>query len=224
MLLSRTAARTLRARSTPAHLAPAPQLARTPFQAHTPSRQLSHTPTRMFALTPYRASQPRTFSAQKQLPRLPIQQLGASLDKYIKSLRPFFLEQAAKEGRDDKWVEEQLELRREWARDFEKEGGLGRVLQERLKGEHGVFYPEALSAKRMNLVRARRRRPNHAQQLARRPLLDQGRLPLVACPSPRQQQLVAHVSRRRGHSCGRARWRAAQGCVSTRLPVVRFAR
>ncbi|GAA5861326.1 hypothetical protein JCM8547_006092 [Rhodosporidiobolus lusitaniae] len=87
----------------------------------------------MFALTPYRATQPRTFSAQKQLPRLPVPALSASLDKYLKSLRPFLLEQASKEGRESSWVEEELGRRREWATDFEKEGGLGRLLQERLK-------------------------------------------------------------------------------------------
>ncbi|BGP23577.1 hypothetical protein JCM10295v2_002476 [Rhodotorula toruloides] len=130
MLVSRTA---LGARSTPTLRTLALNIARAPSQTHSHSRPFLRTSTRMFALTPYRQSQPRTFAAQKQLPRLPIQQLGASLDKYIKSLRPFFLEQAAKEGRDDKWVEGQLEQRREWARDFEKEGGLGRVLQERLK-------------------------------------------------------------------------------------------
>ncbi|GAA5875991.1 hypothetical protein JCM1840_006240 [Sporobolomyces johnsonii] len=96
-------------------------------------RSLGSTPSRMFALTPYRPSQPKTFTHSRSLPRLPIPPLSASLEKYIRSLRPFLLQRAHKEGRDESWVEHELERRREWARDFEKEGGLGRVLQERLK-------------------------------------------------------------------------------------------
>ncbi|BGP14742.1 hypothetical protein JCM10213v2_002693 [Rhodosporidiobolus nylandii] len=87
----------------------------------------------MFATTPYRTSQPRTFSNQKSLPRLPIPTLEASLDKYTKSLRPILLEQAHKEGKGEGWVEQELQKRRQWGQDFAKEGGLGRVLQERLK-------------------------------------------------------------------------------------------
>ncbi|GAA5969747.1 hypothetical protein JCM11641_008027 [Rhodosporidiobolus odoratus] len=87
----------------------------------------------MFALTPYRAQQPKTFSQQKSLPRLPIPTLTASLDKYIQTLKPFLLQQALKEGHGDEWVEQELDKRRTWAADFEKDGGLGRLLQERLK-------------------------------------------------------------------------------------------
>jgi carnitine O-acetyltransferase len=94
----------------------------------------------MFATTPYRASQPRTFSLQKQLPRLPVPTLSNSLDRYIRSLKPLLLEQARKEGKAPEWVEQELEKRRSWGRDFEQEGGLGKVLQERLKGTP-VFSP-----------------------------------------------------------------------------------
>ncbi|GAA5828338.1 hypothetical protein JCM11251_006204 [Rhodosporidiobolus azoricus] len=88
----------------------------------------------MFALTPFRSSSTPTFAHQKSLPRLPIPTLSSSLDKYIKSLRPLLLEQARKDGKGEEWVEQESEKRREWARDFaEAEGGLGRVLQERLK-------------------------------------------------------------------------------------------
>lgn len=87
----------------------------------------------MFALTAYRKEQPRTLSRQKDLPRLPIQPLALILDKYIQTLRPFLLDQADREGRDASWVERELEKRREWARDFDAQGGLGRTLQERLK-------------------------------------------------------------------------------------------
>ncbi|GAA6059823.1 hypothetical protein JCM10212_003735 [Sporobolomyces blumeae] len=85
----------------------------------------------MFALTPYRAEQPRTFAHTKSLPRLPVPPLAQSLDKYVRSLRPFLLDQAAREGENDNWVEQELEKRRTWAKEFE--GGLGKVLQERLK-------------------------------------------------------------------------------------------
>ncbi|BGP54530.1 hypothetical protein JCM8202v2_002115 [Rhodotorula sphaerocarpa] len=87
----------------------------------------------MFALTPYRKEQPRTLSRQKDLPRLPIQPLAFVLDKYIKTLRPFLLDQADREGKDAKWVDQELDRRREWARDFDAQSGLGRILQERLK-------------------------------------------------------------------------------------------
>ncbi|GAA5879501.1 hypothetical protein JCM16303_003226 [Sporobolomyces ruberrimus] len=96
-----------------------------------PFRALSSTPTRMFALTPYRTEQPRTFTHSKSLPRLPVPPLPATLDKYVTSLRPFLLDQAAKEGENDHWVESELAKRRELAKDFE--AGLGKVLQERLK-------------------------------------------------------------------------------------------
>lgn len=88
----------------------------------------------MFALTAYRKEQPRTLSRQKDLPRLPIQPLSLILDKYIQTLRPFLLDQADREGKDAGWVEQELEKRRKWARDFDGQGGLGRTLQERLKG------------------------------------------------------------------------------------------
>ncbi|GAA6058072.1 hypothetical protein JCM3770_002247 [Rhodotorula araucariae] len=90
-------------------------------------------PARMFALSPYRATQTRTFERQKELPRLPIPPLDASLDKYLRSLRPFLLDQAATEGHGQDWVEKELDARRQWATDFAQEGGLGRTLQERLK-------------------------------------------------------------------------------------------
>ncbi|GJN87551.1 hypothetical protein Rhopal_000505-T1 [Rhodotorula paludigena] len=87
----------------------------------------------MFALTPYRQGNTRTFAPQKSLPRLPIQPLDRSLATYLDSLRPFLLEQALKEGHPPSWVDAELERRKEWARDFAGEGGLGRILQERLK-------------------------------------------------------------------------------------------
>jgi hypothetical protein len=90
---------------------------------------------RMFALTPYQKNQPRTLSRQKELPRLPVPKLEASLDRYIKSLRPLLLEKALKEGKGEEAVEAGIRQREEWAQDFAKQGGLGRLLQERLKGE-----------------------------------------------------------------------------------------
>ncbi|GAA5919003.1 hypothetical protein JCM1841_002686 [Sporobolomyces salmonicolor] len=114
---------------------PLVRLPRSPLSTPPPfaSRSLGSSPPRMFALTPYRASQPKTFTPSKALPRLPIPPLSASLEKYIRSLRPFLLQQAHQEDKDESWVDQELERRRGWARDFEKEGGLGRVLQERLK-------------------------------------------------------------------------------------------
>ena len=101
-------------------------------------RCLSSTPTRMFALTPYRTEQPRTFTHSKSLPRLPVPPLPATLDKYVTSLRPFLLDQAAREGENDHWVEKELDKRKQLARDFENT--LGKTLQERLKGKHTILF------------------------------------------------------------------------------------
>ncbi|KAK4050126.1 hypothetical protein OIV83_003697 [Microbotryomycetes sp. JL201] len=89
----------------------------------------------MFALTPYKRDQPRTLSRQKDLPRLPIPQLDKSLERYIHSLKPFLLQEALerKEKDADAYVNAQLDKRRQYASDFVKQGGLGRLLQERLK-------------------------------------------------------------------------------------------
>ncbi|GAA5912502.1 choline/carnitine O-acyltransferase [Sporobolomyces salmoneus] len=111
-----------RLRSTCSRNSPTPLVAK---------RAFSTTPQRMFALTPYRPEQPRTFTHSKSLPRLPVPPLPATLDKYVTSLKPFLLDQAAREGKDERWVEEELGKRREMAIDFE--GGLGKTLQERLK-------------------------------------------------------------------------------------------
>lgn len=108
----------------------------------TPSRLSASLPqqqTRMFALTPYRHDQPRTLSRQKELPRLPIPKLELSLDRYLKSLRPFLLQQALEKGQGEESVEKELKKRKEWAEDFTKQGGLGRLLQERLKGQSSCF-------------------------------------------------------------------------------------
>jgi carnitine O-acetyltransferase len=86
----------------------------------------------MFALTPHRKDQPQTFSRQKELPRLPVPTLDKSLERYIKSLRPLLLEKARQEGKGEETVEEGIRQRESWAKDFED--GLGRLLQERLKG------------------------------------------------------------------------------------------
>ncbi|KAK4058251.1 hypothetical protein OIO90_000408 [Microbotryomycetes sp. JL221] len=94
----------------------------------------------MFALTPYKRDQPRTLSRQKDLPRLPIPQLDNSLERYLESLRPFLLQQAVVDNNltigsteANEFVERELTKRRQWAQDFTKQGGLGRLLQERLK-------------------------------------------------------------------------------------------
>jgi len=96
------------------------------------SPALSSQQQRMFALTPHRKDQPKTFSRQKELPRLPVPTLDKSLERYIKSLRPLLLEKARQEGKGEESVEEGIRQREAWAKDFED--GLGRLLQERLKG------------------------------------------------------------------------------------------
>ncbi|GAA5867179.1 hypothetical protein JCM3774_002360 [Rhodotorula dairenensis] len=118
---------------TPALLRAAAVAARPATPLRLPLTRSSQDQIRMFALSPYRREQARTLSRQKELPRLPIQPLAGLLDKYIQTLKPFLLDQADREGKDQWWVEQELDKRREWARDFDRQGGLGRLLQERLK-------------------------------------------------------------------------------------------
>lgn len=47
---------------------------------------------RMFAASTYRINQPKTFENQSKLPRLPVPDLEASLEGYLKSLGPLLEE------------------------------------------------------------------------------------------------------------------------------------
>ncbi|KAL8286545.1 hypothetical protein RQP46_004562 [Phenoliferia psychrophenolica] len=87
----------------------------------------------MFATTPFRAGQDRTLQHQKDLPRLPIPTLPLTFARYTKSLRPLLLHTALVEGHPADYVEKEIKKREDWADDFMKPGGLGRMLQERLK-------------------------------------------------------------------------------------------
>ena len=76
-------------RSLPTSLYPTPIRLR---QLVTKSRTapLTHTPStsQMFSTSSYRQDQPKTFSNQNKLPRLPIPELDKSLEGYLKSLAP----------------------------------------------------------------------------------------------------------------------------------------
>lgn len=65
-----------------------------------------------------------------QLPRLPVPPLRDTLDRYLKSLEPFLLEDEARGGPS---FQESMSRRSAWAKEFEL--GLGRTLQERLVGK-----------------------------------------------------------------------------------------
>nr|XP_018260190.1 carnitine acetyltransferase [Kwoniella dejecticola CBS 10117]OBR82348.1 carnitine acetyltransferase [Kwoniella dejecticola CBS 10117] len=82
----------------------------------------------MFALSAHRKEQPKTFSNQSKLPRLPVPDLEKSLEGYLKSLEPI-LEQTY----EGSALANEVEKRKLFAKDFVAPGGLGRVLQERLK-------------------------------------------------------------------------------------------
>jgi carnitine O-acetyltransferase len=88
----------------------------------------------MFAATPYRKDQPKSLSLQKSLPRLPVPALQSSFDRYIQSLKPLLLQQALESNASEDSVSEQVKKRQEWVQDFIRPGGLGKILQERLKG------------------------------------------------------------------------------------------
>ncbi|KAK4687387.1 hypothetical protein P7C73_g2745, partial [Tremellales sp. Uapishka_1] len=99
----------------------------------------------MFSLTPFRKSQPKTFSNQAKLPRLPVPALETSLDGYLKSLVPVLEQKASPPSMiriltqtrlpqyDASSLPREIEKRKIIARDFGAPDGLGRVLQERLK-------------------------------------------------------------------------------------------
>ncbi|WVF68399.1 hypothetical protein IAT40_003164 [Kwoniella sp. CBS 6097] len=82
----------------------------------------------MFALSTRRAQQPKTFSNQDKLPKLPVPDLEKSLEGYLKSLGPL-LEQTYGASA----LNNETEKRKLFAKDFAAPGGLGRILQERLK-------------------------------------------------------------------------------------------
>ena len=71
-----------------------------------------------------------------RLPRLPIPPLKDTLKRYIESLEPFLLEDAARGGQP---FEEALQHRVDLAKEFEQ--GLGRVCQQRLIGIPPLLSP-----------------------------------------------------------------------------------
>ncbi|WVQ66414.1 uncharacterized protein L199_004594 [Kwoniella botswanensis] len=83
---------------------------------------------RMFALSAHRRDQPKTFSNQSKLPRLPVPDLEKSLEGYLKSLGPIL-----GQNYDASALPNEIEKRKLFAKDFAAPGGLGRTLQERLK-------------------------------------------------------------------------------------------
>ena len=68
-------------------------------------------------------------SSIPRLPRLPVPLLRKTLDRYLKSIEPFLLEEEAKGGPS---FEESYKLRARWADEFER--GLGAKAQEKLIG------------------------------------------------------------------------------------------
>lgn len=90
----------------------------------------------MFALTPYRGAPgttpPKTFSRQRSLPRLPIPQLDASLERYLKTIEPLLLQKEELGELPGSSAQQELEKRRQWAQELAKEGGIGHKLQHRL--------------------------------------------------------------------------------------------
>ncbi|EPQ31479.1 uncharacterized protein PFL1_00814 [Pseudozyma flocculosa PF-1] len=89
----------------------------------------------MFALSPWRGApgkQPKTFSAQNSMPRLPVPPLEQTFDKYVKSISPFLRQQHQRGELSGSTPEQELEKRKGWVREFLKDGGLGHRLQQRL--------------------------------------------------------------------------------------------
>lgn len=92
----------------------------------------------MFALTKFRgnpADQPKTFSRQDTLPRLPVPPLEQTFRQYLNSLDPIF-RQAEELGQLPKGAtaKSELEKRAQWARQAVQPGSLVQKLQQRLIG------------------------------------------------------------------------------------------
>ena len=76
-----------------------------------------------------RSTRSMSTSNLPRLPRLPIPPLRKTLDRYLKSIEPFLLEDEAKGGPS---FEESYKLRAGWADEFER--GIGAKAQEKLIG------------------------------------------------------------------------------------------
>lgn len=75
-----------------------------------------------------------TFHFQLSLPRLPLPPLRQTLDRYLKSLEPFFLLYQS-QGKES--VESARSKREAWARSFET--GIGARCQKRLEGRLWIY-------------------------------------------------------------------------------------
>lgn len=67
--------------------------------------------------------------ARPTLPRLPVPPLQQTIDRYLKSLEPFLLEDDARGGPS---FTSSYNLREKWAQEFR--GGVGKLCQQRLIG------------------------------------------------------------------------------------------
>lgn len=83
-----------------------------------------------FALPLSRIRMNRHAATVAVLPRLPVPDLQKTLAKYLDSLRPLLLEDAAHGGPP---YEDAFALRKKWADEFA--AGLGSLCQERLQGQ-----------------------------------------------------------------------------------------
>jgi hypothetical protein len=82
-------------------------------------------------LVPVSSRTTSTLSRQSRLPRLPVPELGDTVDGYLKSLEPFYTIIASQgESNIDTFRNRQHSL----AREFLGSGGIGEKLQQRLKG------------------------------------------------------------------------------------------
>jgi hypothetical protein len=101
-------------------LAPNKTYAFLPTSTHThfTPRRTTQVQLRMFALTPYRSNQPRTFSRQGELARLPVPEVRDSLERWLASLRPVVAEKVSRwkwscdgEGEEGDWRQYSTERR-----------------------------------------------------------------------------------------------------------------
>lgn len=96
----------------------------------------------------------RTTSSKATLARLPVPDLRQTLQRYLKSLEPFLLEEEVRQGRS---FASGLAFRARWAEDFDT--GLGKVCQSRLHGLSIFFF--GFAAVRVTFEALDRESPNN---------------------------------------------------------------
>lgn len=78
-----------------------------------------------------------TLAKQTTLPRLPVPELGDTVQRYLNTLEPFYHILASRGGPS---IEASRTRQQSLAKDFLRAGGIGDTLQQRVKGAHLFWH------------------------------------------------------------------------------------